>query len=29
MEAVIAHKPDQYLWGYHRYKQPRQTEGAP
>jgi KDO2-lipid IV(A) lauroyltransferase len=28
MEAVIAHKPDQYLWGYHRYKQPRQTEGA-
>jgi KDO2-lipid IV(A) lauroyltransferase len=29
MEAVIAHKPDQYLWGYHRYKQPRQVEGAP
>lgn len=24
MEAVIRHKPDQYLWGYHRYKQPRQ-----
>ncbi len=29
MEAVIAHKPDQYLWGYHRYKQPRQSEAAP
>ena len=29
MEAVIAHKPDQYLWGYHRYKQPRQVEAAP
>ena len=23
MEAIIAHKPEQYLWGYHRYKQPR------
>lgn len=28
MEAVIARKPDQYLWGYHRYKQPRRLEGA-
>ncbi|MCY7316173.1 MAG: lysophospholipid acyltransferase family protein [Rubrivivax sp.] len=23
MEAVIAQRPEQYLWGYHRYKQPR------
>jgi KDO2-lipid IV(A) lauroyltransferase len=23
MEWVIAHCPDQYLWGYNRYKQPR------
>ena len=23
MEALIAQKPAQYLWGYHRYKQPR------
>lgn len=23
MEAVIRMKPSQYLWGYHRYKQPR------
>jgi Kdo2-lipid IVA lauroyltransferase/acyltransferase len=23
MEAIIALKPEQYLWGYHRYKQPR------
>lgn len=29
MEAVIRHKPEQYLWGYHRYKQPRQPEAAP
>ncbi len=28
MEAVIAHKPDQYLWGYHRYKNPRPMEAA-
>ena len=28
MEAVIAHQPGQYLWGYHRYKQPRQPESA-
>jgi KDO2-lipid IV(A) lauroyltransferase len=27
MEAVIARAPQQYLWGYHRYKQPR--GGAP
>jgi Kdo2-lipid IVA lauroyltransferase/acyltransferase len=24
MEAVIRQKPQQYLWGYHRYKGPRQ-----
>ena len=23
MEAVIRRAPGQYLWGYHRYKQPR------
>jgi len=23
MEVVISQKPSQYLWGYHRYKQPR------
>ena len=28
MEAVILQRPEQYLWGYHRYKQPRQAEGA-
>ncbi|HZF81585.1 MAG TPA: lysophospholipid acyltransferase family protein [Rubrivivax sp.] len=28
MEAVILRKPSQYLWGYHRYKQPRQAEAA-
>ncbi len=26
MEAVIRMKPSQYLWGYHRYKNPRQAE---
>ena len=26
MQAVIAHQPSQYLWGYHRYKQPRGGE---
>ncbi len=26
MEAVILQKPSQYLWGYHRYKQPRRLE---
>ena len=29
MQAVIAQKPEQYLWGYHRYKQPRQVESKP
>jgi KDO2-lipid IV(A) lauroyltransferase len=24
MEAIIRLKPTQYLWGYNRYKQPRQ-----
>jgi KDO2-lipid IV(A) lauroyltransferase len=28
MEAVIRMKPSQYLWGYHRYKNPRQLESA-
>ncbi len=28
MEAVIRLKPSQYLWAYHRYKQPRQPEAA-
>jgi Kdo2-lipid IVA lauroyltransferase/acyltransferase len=28
MEAVIRRKPSQYLWGYHRYKQPRQPEAG-
>jgi len=28
MEAVILRKPSQYLWGYHRYKQPRRAEPA-
>lgn len=28
MEAVIRRCPRQYLWGYHRYKQPRQVESA-
>lgn len=28
MEAVIRLKPTQYLWGYHRYKQPRQADAA-
>ena len=26
MEAVILQMPSQYLWGYHRYKSPRQVE---
>lgn len=32
MEAVIGQAPSQYLWGYHRYKNPRQAPlgaGAP
>jgi Kdo2-lipid IVA lauroyltransferase/acyltransferase len=28
MELVIARGPAQYLWGYHRYKQPRQENAA-
>ena len=28
MEAVIRQRPEQYLWGYHRYKQPRRAEAA-
>ena len=28
METVILMKPDQYLWGYHRYKHPRSAEVA-
>ena len=28
MEWVIQQLPTQYLWGYHRYKQPRQGTGA-
>jgi KDO2-lipid IV(A) lauroyltransferase len=28
MEAVIRRCPRQYLWGYHRYKSPRQQEPA-
>jgi KDO2-lipid IV(A) lauroyltransferase len=28
MQALIAECPEQYLWGYHRYKQPRQERGA-
>ena len=27
MERLILQRPQQYLWGYHRYKQPR--DGAP
>jgi KDO2-lipid IV(A) lauroyltransferase len=26
MEAVIRQAPAQYLWGYHRYKNPRRNE---
>ncbi|MBL8332245.1 MAG: lysophospholipid acyltransferase family protein [Rubrivivax sp.] len=28
MEAVIRRCPRQYLWGYHRYKQPRRQESG-
>ncbi len=28
MEALIAQQPGQYLWGYHRYKQPRKVHAA-
>ncbi len=29
MEAVILEKPSQYLWAYHRYKQPRRVAAVP
>jgi KDO2-lipid IV(A) lauroyltransferase len=29
MERMILARPSQYLWGYHRYKQPRRVENAP
>ena len=29
MEREILRDPGQYLWGYHRYKQPRAQESAP
>jgi KDO2-lipid IV(A) lauroyltransferase len=29
MEQVIRQRPGQYLWGYHRYKQPRRLDGSP
>ena len=28
MEAIIRMQPTQYLWGYHRYKNPRQPDRA-
>ncbi len=28
MEALIRQCPEQYLWGYHRYKQPRPARAA-
>jgi KDO2-lipid IV(A) lauroyltransferase len=28
MEAVIRQCPEQYLWGYHRYKAPRREEAS-
>ncbi|MBL8289245.1 MAG: lysophospholipid acyltransferase family protein [Rubrivivax sp.] len=28
MELLIARAPSQYLWGYHRYKNPRRQESA-
>jgi KDO2-lipid IV(A) lauroyltransferase len=28
MEALIRERPSQYLWGYHRYKQPRRLDAA-
>lgn len=28
MEAVIRMRPEQYLWGYHRYKNPRRAGAA-
>ncbi|MFM1855078.1 MAG: hypothetical protein RLZ83_387 [Pseudomonadota bacterium] len=29
MEALVRQCPAQYLWGYHRYKAPRQGSGTP
>lgn len=29
MEGLILRRPDQYLWGYNRYKTPRGTPAAP
>lgn len=29
METLILSRPDQYLWGYHRYKKPRNPENVP
>jgi KDO2-lipid IV(A) lauroyltransferase len=29
MERLILARPAQYLWGYHRYKQPRPQEPVP
>lgn len=29
MEGLILARPDQYLWGYHRYKQPRPQATQP
>ena len=29
MELVIRQRPSQYLWGYHRYKNPRRVAASP
>jgi KDO2-lipid IV(A) lauroyltransferase len=29
MERLILQCPQQYLWGYHRYKQPRAASASP
>jgi len=29
MQQLILQCPQQYLWGYHRYKKPRRVEGVP
>ena len=29
MEGLIRECPQQYLWGYARYKQPRRADGTP
>ena len=28
IQALIDRLPSQYLWGYHRFKRPRQPEAA-